>query len=149
MTFRFIISSGDAEFQLTLITCQVTGELPANQMSRVVIPLSNFPSRTHPSRQILASRPSLDDQLTPWSSIEPLLSLRQTLGPPRTTSSSQTPSVHNGPRHHACATTARLELLEHQSYQHRWPRPAARLCDASRSSPRQLPNKQACAMDVG
>ncbi|ESU14190.1 hypothetical protein FGSG_07867 [Fusarium graminearum PH-1] len=64
MTFRFIISSGDAEFQLTLITCQVT---------------------------------------------------------------------------------ARLELLEHQSYQHRWPRPAARLCDASRSSPRQLPNNKPCA----
>ncbi|PTD10323.1 NADH-ubiquinone oxidoreductase 23 kDa subunit, mitochondrial [Fusarium culmorum] len=54
MTFRFIILSDDAEFQLTLITCQVT---------------------------------------------------------------------------------ARLELLEHQSYQHRWPRPAARLCDASRPSP--------------
>ena len=130
-----------------MITCQITGEALANQMPRVVIPLSNFRSRTHPSRQILASRP---DQLTlPGVSIEPLLP-----SPPKkrlgSTSNVLLESIHNGPRRHDRATTARLE---HPSshHQHCWPRPAAaaRLCDASRSSSRQLPNEQACAVDMG
>lgn len=56
---------GDDEVQLRLITCKVTSGIPANQQPRVVIPLSNFRSRTHPSRQILASRPARPPQLTP------------------------------------------------------------------------------------
>jgi hypothetical protein len=57
--------SSDDEVQLTLITCKVTGTVPANQQPRVVIPLSNFRSRAHPSRQILASRSARPPQLTP------------------------------------------------------------------------------------